>query len=167
MLFPSSFLFFCPLSRFIQHSPSPLICERQKRSLPCTPRVSHVQREWGSIHVMRQTVRRVCSVTLTPSPWHDLCWLTSCSPSSGFKKTVWGCLWACVWSMSFLTRFKLTSRYIYVRFVCYLMLPGTTSSCQCSTHLIVTFVYRKTVPWTPLQCHKKHYLHTHHKGEFG
>lgn len=90
MLFPSSFLFFSPLSRFIQHSPPPLICERQKRSLQCTPRVSRVsrvQREWGSIHVMRQTVRRVCSVTLTPSPWHDLCWLTSCSPSSGFKKT--------------------------------------------------------------------------------
>lgn len=83
-------LFFCPLSCFIHYSPPPLICERQKRSLPCTPHVSRVQHELGSIHVMSQTVRRDGSVTLTPSPPHDLYCLTSCSPSSGFKKTAEG-----------------------------------------------------------------------------
>lgn len=88
--FPSSFLFFCPLSCFIHYSPLLLICERQKRSLPCTPHVSCVQHERGSIHVMSQTVRRDSGVTLTPSPLHDLYCLTSCSPSSGFRKTAEG-----------------------------------------------------------------------------
>lgn len=36
------------------------------------------------------SVRRDSSVTLTPSPQHDLYWLTSCSPRSGFTKTAEG-----------------------------------------------------------------------------
>ncbi len=58
------------------------------------------------------SVRRDSSVMLTPSPPHDLHWLTSCSPRSGFTKT------------AFLTRFKQTSTYTFVCIVCCLMLPG-------------------------------------------